>query len=225
MKVTTDSCLFGAWAASIMKAGDQHADSPKTLLDIGTGTGLLTLMCLQARPGLQATAVEIDEQAAAQATENFNNSPSANSVMLVCDDIHLLQWEKPFDYIICNPPFHEQHLKGDNAAKNLAHHDEGLLLTDLLRLAGAAAHPHTFFFLMLPFYRSQQLINLAKESTWQVACQVQVRQSEKHDYFRTLFCLVRQPGTHSSSTSICIRENGLYSASFTTLLQPYYIQL
>jgi len=69
MKVTTDACLFGAWLAK------DFADSGRMIkkaLDIGAGTGLLTLMFAQKNMGVHIDAVEVEKQAANQAKENLS---------------------------------------------------------------------------------------------------------------------------------------------------------
>jgi tRNA1Val (adenine37-N6)-methyltransferase len=66
MKVTTDGCLFGAWVSKILK----H-NPVKKILDIGTGTGLLSLMIAQHNNNAIIDAVEIEKGAAMQAHENF----------------------------------------------------------------------------------------------------------------------------------------------------------
>ena len=73
MKVTTDGSLFGAWVAEKLATAE-----PKRLLDIGSGTGLLSLMIAQATSHTQLDAVEINEAAFQEPTFNFRQSPWQN---------------------------------------------------------------------------------------------------------------------------------------------------
>ncbi|MEO8862038.1 MAG: methyltransferase, partial [Ginsengibacter sp.] len=77
LKVCTDSCLFGAWVADKIGKGGLL---PKNILDIGTGTGLLSLMVAQ-KTSAQIDAVEIDINAFNQASENFKNSSWPDQIM------------------------------------------------------------------------------------------------------------------------------------------------
>src|SRR5687768_15546532 len=97
MKVCTDSCVLGAWA---------DVEKAEQILDIGTGTGLLSLMVAQ-RSEANITAVEIDSAAAAQASENIAESPWKNRISLVHKSLQEFgnENQQQFDVIICNPPF------------------------------------------------------------------------------------------------------------------------
>ena len=82
MKVCTDACLFGGWVAR-----DPMVISAGSILDIGTGTGVLSLMLAQQFPTAQITALEIEESAAMQAAENFANAKWSSNIK--CQQVNL----------------------------------------------------------------------------------------------------------------------------------------
>ncbi len=102
MKVTTDACLFGAWVANKMSEKDWNG---KNLLDIGTGTGLLSLMIAQ-QNNLHIDAVEIDFVAAEQASQNFSSSPFRESINIIHTDILGFKQEG-YDCLVINTPFYK----------------------------------------------------------------------------------------------------------------------
>ena len=78
MKVGTDGVLLGAWAASGMEAA-----RVRNVLDIGTGTGLIALMMAQKFPNAQVVGIDIDMDAAEQATENALSSPFSQNINIL----------------------------------------------------------------------------------------------------------------------------------------------
>ncbi|MDP4263910.1 MAG: methyltransferase, partial [Bacteroidota bacterium] len=118
MKVTTDACLFGAWAAKrIRNSGDRTLN----MLDIGTGTGLLSLMIAQQCDAL-IDAIEIDKVAAGQAEENVTSSPWKEKIRITQGDIKYFAKSSSsrYDIVICNPPFYENELVSPSHEKNIA---------------------------------------------------------------------------------------------------------
>lgn len=113
MKVGTDGVLLGAWA---------EAEESRKVLDIGTGTGLITLMLAQRNPLSQITAIEIDEAAAAQAEINVARSPWANRIEIVCNDFSLFQTENKYNLIVSNPPYFVDALNCPDRQRNMARH-------------------------------------------------------------------------------------------------------
>ncbi|NJL13777.1 MAG: methyltransferase [Microscillaceae bacterium] len=109
LKVCTDACLFGAWLP---------AQSAISILDIGTGTGLLALMLAQRTPA-RLTAIEIDPQAAQQAQANFLQSPWTHRLQLIAGAAQdfARQTTEKFDWIVSNPPFFEKHWLPEDAQK------------------------------------------------------------------------------------------------------------
>lgn len=106
MKVTTEACILGAWV-------DEQIP-PQTVLDIGTGTGLLALMLAQKFPQAEIDAVEIDQGAFTQAHANFHSSPWPERLQVFHQRIQDFDPGKKYDLIISNPPFFKSiaHLAG-----------------------------------------------------------------------------------------------------------------
>ena len=225
MKVTTDACLFGAW---VSKEISGQAPAPKKILDIGTGTGLLSLMLAQQNPVALIDAVEKDKDAALQAVENIAASAWANRIKIIHADAMQFDYSTKYDVIISNPPFYENELKGSNAKKHLAHHDEGLLLPGLLSIIKKNLDTSGRFYLLLPFKRNEEIRKLFSNEEMVIRKIVFIKQSEKHGFFR-LFIegdlnIDNQTETAIDEISVA-GKNGEYTSSFKSQLKDYYLHL
>ena len=116
MKVGTDGCLLGGWFACM--------DS-KRVLDIGCGTGLISIMAAQ-RCGATITGIEIDEKAATQARRNADNSPWGERIEIINGDLREYTADHCFDTIVSNPPYFVNSLKCDDTSRTLARHSDSL---------------------------------------------------------------------------------------------------
>ena len=123
MKVGTDGVLLGAWADLKMA---------RNILDVGTGTGLIALMCAQRQPLAHIDAIEIEPNAARQAAENFNNSKWSNRLHPIQTDFKLFVPQKQYDVIISNPPYFDEKTDNLNKQRNLARHNQHLTLEILI---------------------------------------------------------------------------------------------
>jgi tRNA1Val (adenine37-N6)-methyltransferase len=131
MKVNTDGVLLGALA---------KAPAPKTILDIGTGTGVIALMLAQRFEKAQIDAVEIDEAAAKTAEDNFKRSKFAERLQLFAsgfDEYFEAHPEKQYDLIVSNPPFFLNSLASSGAKKNLARHTDDAFFERLVKCVSA----------------------------------------------------------------------------------------
>ena len=142
MKVCTEACVLGAVA---------EAPSPHRILDIGAGTGLLSLMLAQ-KYSCPVDAVEIEEHAYRQATSNFGNSPWKERLTLFHSSIQEYMTTTSFlyDLIVCNPPFFTSHLTSENSAKNLALHNAALSQEALSQSIGGLLSQRGVCYLLLP---------------------------------------------------------------------------
>ena len=122
MKVGTDGVLLGAWALG-----------GKRILDIGSGTGLISLMMAQRYPEAQVVGIDLDAEACAEARENVAASPFADRVNIV--DCRLQDYEsvEKFDAIVSNPPFFLNSLKNPDSKRSMARHADSLPFRELFR--------------------------------------------------------------------------------------------
>ncbi len=248
MKVTTDACLFGAWVAgrvrlalrSFCEGGSQESGSlpagrqvgsqisgTGSVLDVGTGTGLLSLMIAQ-QCNADITTVEIDAESFEQASENITASPWAGRIKNFHADSRRFEFSNTYDVIISNPPFYENELKGGNIKKNLAHHSEGLLLPELLTIIKKNLKSDGTFYLLLPFKRNEEIRKLLIEHEFFILQMVFVRQSVNHNFFRIMLAgkLKTDEVVETKIDEISIKnEQDQYTAIFADLLKDYYLHL
>jgi tRNA1Val (adenine37-N6)-methyltransferase len=222
MKVCTDACLFGAVAANRL---------PLTVygvLDIGTGTGLLSLMLAQKLPDAIIDAVEIDEAAAQQATENFKSSLWKKRLNVrntsIQEFANSLIRKSKYDLVLSNPPFYENDLKSDDEKRNLALHSDELKLDELIKIACELLHEDGNFFVLLPYQRTKYFIELI-QSTLFVKEIIFVKQTSKHNYFRTIFWLTKKIQAQHQSEIMIMNDDNTYTNEFTKLLKDYYLNL
>lgn len=225
MKVTTDACLFGAWASQCIK---ELVKEKGMLLDIGSGTGLLSLMIAQQHPALQFTAVEIDKDAVEQARENIQASPWENRITVIHEDINQFTAQLPFDLIISNPPFYQDDLRSPHEKKNRAHHDASLLVPELLKSIQSHLSEEGHYFLMMPFRRKQELMQLLKDHQLHAEQIVLISPAEKKEFSRVFVCGQKERNDIAKTTEkelVIAMEDGSYSETFKVLLKPYYLFL
>lgn len=216
MKVTTDACLFGAWAAQKFAAL-----KPNSILDIGTGTGLLCLMIAQQNNAIIHT-VEIDANAAKQAQENIQQTQWQSKIYVHHLNIEAFYFEEKFDCIISNPPFFQNDLKSKNAARNTALHSEQLSLESLYTNIQRLLNPNGYYAVLLPTHRVASFIQIAQEDY--LMEEVKVHQTVKHNAFRSLLLFSKCNIQPTKTETIFIKDdNNNYTASFVELLKPYYL--
>lgn len=223
MKVCTDSCLFGA----LLPCVDQHH---ARILDIGTGTGLLSLMYAQREPTAQIDALEIDEAAFEQAKENFAASAWLGRLTAIHGDfrtfyINREDRSRKYDLIFSNPPFFEGDLKSADNQRNQALHSTDLGFEELVRNTEALLQPEGIFAVLIPFSRRAEMIRIAKEYTLFPYQQYIVAHTQLHDYFRAIQLFSRKE-LEKHVEEIVIRDlKQQYSLKFRELLSPFYLYL
>ncbi|WP_286755810.1 methyltransferase [Roseivirga sp. UBA838] len=219
MKVTTEACIFGALSAQL-----SQPHNPNRILDIGTGTGLLALMKAQ-HTQCAIDAVEINDEAFLQARENFYVSPWKNRLSLFHTDIDHFEPNTTYDLIISNPPFFENHLQGENSAKNQALHTNTLGYHQLAVCINRLLSPKGNAHILLPPQPMQVFEALAKDLGLYTQQKVSIYNRPGSALFREVVSIGRTP-INTTKQNFIIREVGNeYSKEFVGLLQPYYLHL
>ena len=167
MKVCTDAVLFGAMAP--VKVGDR-------VLDIGAGTGVLSLMAAQLGAA-HVTAVELTLQGYEEAKLNFNNSPWPDRFEAVHQDIQGFSSTDQYHYdlIICNPPFFENHSKTADSLRTIARHNDSLSFDDLIKCADHLLSEQGLFYLLLPVHAVERFSASALIVGFYLSDQIDVR--------------------------------------------------
>jgi tRNA1Val (adenine37-N6)-methyltransferase len=166
MKIGTDGVLLGAWTPI--------DNNPFSILDIGTGTGIIALMLAQRSAAEQIDALEIDENAYEQATDNFENSPWNDR--LFCfhagldefveepeDDLSDSELAQQYDLIVSNPPFYSEDYKSNNEQRDLARFQDAMRFEDLIEAAALLLSENGIFSVIIPFKEEENFLAIAKE--------------------------------------------------------------
>lgn len=220
MKVCTDSCLFGA---SI------EINGAKNILDIGTGTGLLSLMIAQrAAKDSKITAIEIDKNATNQAIENVKNSDWSDiisvlnqSIQSFCNDEN----KNTYDLIVSNPPFFQNNLKSQQNDANMARHDISLSLIELFQCVNHLLSTEGVFYILLPPTELIFFLKFAQNDFIETE-RINIKSNKDGSVFRCISKMKRKNNDDSNfwETECTIYEkNATYTTDFVNKLKSYYI--
>ena len=231
MKVCTDACLFGAWVAQ-----KEEVIHSRHIVDIGTGTGLLSLMLAQVteKSATIITAIEIESQAAAEANSNFTLSPWQLRLQLVNDSIQNyaaknsssnFTEQKLSDVIISNPPFFEGDLKSPDPIKNKAAHSTDLPWATLVENVAGLLSAEGSFFVLVPTLRAYTMQKLALAHQLHLVEEVLVYNDAKHLPFRAMLQFKKISSNVLRNKLVIKDAENQYTTAFTQLLSPYYLHL
>jgi tRNA1Val (adenine37-N6)-methyltransferase len=222
MKIGTDGVLLGAWA-NIAQAS--------SILDIGTGTGVLAIMAAQRNTEGNIHAIEIEKEAYLQATKNSLKSPWQERILVIHDSIQNYS-NKPnlhlYDSIISNPPFFDvrTNTQIENKARSKARSTDSLTFESLLDAVLLLLTPKGNFSLTLPLQEGRFFIELAKEKGFYLRRLTEVIPRVGKTVNRLLIELVLYPTTPIED-SLTIRNEGKvyhdYTPAYTLLHQDFYL--
>lgn len=218
MKVGTDGVLLGAWC---------DVASAASVLDVGAGTGLISLMVAQ-RSSAEVVAVELDESAASQAAENVADSPWKERVSVACVSVqtYAAQCGRQFDHIVSNPPYFRDSLKSPKEERSLARHTDSLSYGELVAAVAALLKPTGRFSVIVPTSEFADMERVASEAGLRCARRTDVLPTPTSASKRVLaeFSFVE---TECLRDELVIEEGGrhIYSEAYKRLTSEFYLKM
>ncbi|MCF2859101.1 methyltransferase [Pseudoalteromonas sp. SMS1] len=215
MKVSTDGIMFGAWVS---------LENARSLLDIGTGTGILSLMAKQRMPELNVVAIEIDDHAVLDAKDNITASPWPE-IELVQQAVQQFDTTQQFDLVISNPPYFQASLKGGNVRRNVARHTDSLSFEELIDAFLRVAHSSARLAIILPTEAGNTFISLAKQKKLYLARLCEVKTTPTKGVSRVMFEMSTGACNTLKETLCIYDEQGKYSQAYTSLCKAFYLKM
>ena len=224
MKIGTDGVLLGAWTPLI--------NNPYNVLDIGAGTGILSLMLAQrsnAAPNNVGIidAIEIDEDAYEQCVENFEASPWGDK--LFCFHAGLDEFvdepEDEYDLIISNPPFYTDDYKSDNTSRDLARFEDALPFEELIEAAALLLSDNGIFSVIIPYKEEERFVAMCKELDLFPLKITRVKGTSTSEIKRSLLAFCRMEQTPLIDELIIEISRHNYTPEYIELTKEFYLKM
>jgi tRNA1Val (adenine37-N6)-methyltransferase len=219
MKIGTDGVMLGAWSSIEHK--------PVSILDIGSGTGIISLMLAQRSNAQVIEAIEIDADAYEQCAENFENSPWNDR--LFCYHASLLEFveevDNKYDSIICNPPFYSEDFKTNNKARDLARFNDAMPFEHLVYAVGNILSPNGVFSTIIPFKEESKFINLANQTDIKLIKLTRVKGHNNSEFKRSLMAFSFQTKAPKISELIIENSRHNYTDDYVELTKDFYLKM
>jgi tRNA1Val (adenine37-N6)-methyltransferase len=220
MKIGTDGVLLGAWTPI--------TNNPFSILDIGAGTGIIALMLAQRSNAQQIDALEIDEAAYEQATDNFENSPWNDR--LFCFHAGLDEFieepEEEYDLIVSNPPFYAEEYKTENESRDLARFQDAMPFEQLLEAAALLLSENGIFAVIIPCKEEENFMALANEFELYPLKITRVKGTPTTAIKRSLLAFSRNKTTDLPIDELVIETaRHVYTAEYIALTTDFYLKM
>jgi tRNA1Val (adenine37-N6)-methyltransferase len=220
MKIGTDGVLLGAWCPI--------DNNPYSVLDIGAGTGILSLMLAQRSIAEQIDALEIDEDAYEQCVENFENSPWGDR--LFCFHAGLDEFveepEDEYDLIVSNPPFYSEVYKTENEQRDLARFQDALPFEELVEAAHLLLSENGIFAVIIPFKEEEKIIDLCAEVELFPIKVTRVKGTPTTEIKRSLLAFKRyELSTLTADELVIETARNHYTGEYIELTKAFYLKM
>jgi len=214
MKVGTDGVLLGSWV---------NCQSAKKILDIGTGTGLISLMLAQRNNECNITAVEIDKETSEEANININNSKWRDRISIINISINNFITSDKFDFIVSNPPYFPANFSKNKRA--IARHTNLLSFQDLIRTTVKLLSSKGIFAVILPKIAEAIFCKTANANKLFLIRICQVKGQKNSDIKRVLLEFSFEKSSLDSDSLVIEESRHIYTNKYIDLCQDFYLNM
>ena len=215
MKIGTDGVLLGAWA---------DVAEARSILDIGTGTGLVAIMCAQRNKHATVHGIDIVEEAITEARQNVALTPWHNRITMEHADLRDFNADARYDHIVTNPPFFLTSLHSPDAARAMARHATSLSYEDIISAAERLLNVGGRLTVILPTDCAAVFRRVAFERLW-LSRIIEIITREGEAPKRTImeFVLVDNPLMPRATTLTIQAADGNYMEDYRHLTKEFYL--
>ena len=220
MKVGTDGVLLGAWCSL--------ESLPKTILDIGTGTGIISLMLAQRSSAITIDGVEVDPSAYMQTVDNFENSDWSDrlycynaSFQKFVDDTN----KETYDLIVSNPPFYTEDYITKNSSRNKARFTSSLTFKELIGGISKILSKSGFFSTIIPFKEESTFICLAEQHSLYLNEICRVQGNKNSDIKRSLLTFSYHKKEINETNLTVENSRHKYTKEYIKLTSSFYLKM
>lgn len=222
MKIGTDGVLLGAWCTL--------DNFPDTILDIGSGTGVIGLMLAQRSDAMTIDAVEVDENAYEQTVSNFEESDWGDRLYCYNSTFQnfadeIAEEEETYDLIVTNPPFYTDEFETESDARNKARFTSSLSFLELITGVVKILSSDGKFAIVIPYKEEENFINLAKEQHLFINRICRVQGNETSEVKRVLMEFSFHPTEINSEHLIIEKERHQYTEAYINLTKDFYLKM
>lgn len=219
MKIGTDGVLLGAWA---------NVSSAQNILDIGTGTGVIAIMAAQRNSTSKIHAIEIDESAFLQASENISNCKWSKRISIQHSSIqeYVMNTSKKYDAIISNPPFFTNGTIPKGSNRENARHTSTLTQNEILHSVSILLNPNGIFSTVQPFIEGGELIK--KATAYGLYCtQIVSVKSKKEKPVERLLLQFNKVKKECLKSQLIIQfeQRNDYTAAYINITKEFYLKM
>ena len=215
MKIGTDGILIGAWV---------NVSDKFKALDIGSGTGIISIMLCQRNLNLELDSIEISHSAIMDAKINIKNCNWSNRIKLFHQDLKEFLPDCSYDLIVSNPPYFKKSLKPSNSERLKARHQNDLKLEDIIKFSKENLTKDGMLNIIIPYDQKKETKEFAKKNGLTSIRECSVYPKPNKSPHRILIEFSKTENKKIKKESLVIEKYGRhnYSEDYKKLTREFY---